>query len=337
MTAATCCRVPGCQLAPTGLYFQKYRICRQHYSAAVLDLGLDELHRFCQQCSRTHPLSDFDSAKLSCRAGLARHTQRRKERMQRQAEEPRKRRRRGVDEDGAGPEGGPEPLVRRVLGAGTDAPVASAWQQQPQALLPCSPLQRSLQPPQPANPPNCHVGQGPLVVLLPSAALLPQPRGNRLPGPAACGSFEAVSLLPAALGPLTPAASMDPPCFPASPAQAKQRHMMQRALRLREQVCGLLQVLQRRHAAARGPQPATRHEPASQLGTPAVRGGSGAAAAQSCGSSLSAGGGLSASVGCAQRAAPRRSLLGSSRGSAFQRWEAASHGGSTMRAVPSPP
>lgn len=48
MTAATCCRVPGCQLAPTGLYFQKYRICRQHYSAAVLDLGLDELHRFCQ-------------------------------------------------------------------------------------------------------------------------------------------------------------------------------------------------------------------------------------------------------------------------------------------------
>lgn len=50
LAAAAGCRVPSCQLAPTGLYFQKYRICRQHYSAEVLDVGLGVLHRFCQVC-----------------------------------------------------------------------------------------------------------------------------------------------------------------------------------------------------------------------------------------------------------------------------------------------
>ena len=36
------------------------------------------------QCSKFHPLSEFEGEKLSCRAGLERHTQRRKERQARQ-------------------------------------------------------------------------------------------------------------------------------------------------------------------------------------------------------------------------------------------------------------
>ncbi|PSC71981.1 squamosa promoter binding [Micractinium conductrix] len=78
------CRVNGCP-EPLGTgYSTKYRICRQHYNATSVELSEGTFGRFCQQCSKFHPLSEFEGEKLSCRAGLERHTQRRKERQARQ-------------------------------------------------------------------------------------------------------------------------------------------------------------------------------------------------------------------------------------------------------------
>ncbi|KAL4437413.1 hypothetical protein ABPG75_004552 [Micractinium tetrahymenae] len=79
------CRVPGCTEPLVGAYNQKYKICRTHFGAPSFRLHDGRPHRFCQQCSRIQPLEDFEGAKLSCREGLARHTQRRKERQARQA------------------------------------------------------------------------------------------------------------------------------------------------------------------------------------------------------------------------------------------------------------
>lgn len=72
------CRVPECRRVLNGLkrYHKRYRICPDHLkmSHVVLD-GVDS--RFCQLCGKFQPLGDFDGAKRSCRAKLARHNERR--------------------------------------------------------------------------------------------------------------------------------------------------------------------------------------------------------------------------------------------------------------------
>lgn len=72
------CRVPSCDNVLNDLkrYHKRYRICPEHLKMSHLVLeGTD--CRFCQLCGKFQPLSEFDGAKRSCRAKLARHNERR--------------------------------------------------------------------------------------------------------------------------------------------------------------------------------------------------------------------------------------------------------------------
>ncbi|KAL4431485.1 hypothetical protein ABPG75_006741 [Micractinium tetrahymenae] len=310
------CRVPGCRKAPAGPYFQKYRICRQHYSAAILDMGRGELHRFCQQCSRTHTLREFDGGKLSCRAGLARHTQRRKERMQRQADEPRKRCRRAAGEGGAAVAGAPQRSPRRLALERQQWAHTVGGQLQlqlPAPPLACGALPESLSALAYLDPPRPHAMLTQRAPRLPAPApalvLPPAPLAAQLLGPAGAGSsLEAAPLPPASLGPLTPTPSEDPPCLPAAPA-LPYPGMLIRAALLREQVHCLLQALQHRPGPAQSLQPAVQ-----QPDTPSVGAGMG-----SCAFNPS----ISAGAGPVQLAAPAPAVPGASRRSAFRPWKAA--------------
>ncbi|PSC68542.1 alpha beta-hydrolase [Micractinium conductrix] len=74
----SCCRVTGCPAALSSAYAIKYKICKAHAAAAFIDMGDGVLSRFCQQCSRIQPVCDLNGGQMSCRVGLARHTQRRR-------------------------------------------------------------------------------------------------------------------------------------------------------------------------------------------------------------------------------------------------------------------
>lgn len=72
------CRVPSCCRVLNTLkrYHRRYRICPEHLKMSHVTLeGTD--CRFCQLCGKFQPLCDFDGAKRSCRAKLARHNERR--------------------------------------------------------------------------------------------------------------------------------------------------------------------------------------------------------------------------------------------------------------------
>ncbi|KAH7515481.1 hypothetical protein FEM48_Zijuj10G0031000 [Ziziphus jujuba var. spinosa] len=73
------CQVEGCNLDLSSAkdYHRKHRICESHSkSPKVIVGGLER--RFCQQCSRFHPLSEFDEKKRSCRRRLSDHNARRR-------------------------------------------------------------------------------------------------------------------------------------------------------------------------------------------------------------------------------------------------------------------
>mmetsp|Transcript_36960 Transcript_36960/g.93328 ORF Transcript_36960/g.93328 Transcript_36960/m.93328 type:complete len:453 (-) Transcript_36960:327-1685(-) len=80
--AGPICKIDGCgaSLAHAKKLNVRCRMCEDHMSA--LEVVVDgSLGRFCQQCSRVEPLLNFDGKRRSCREGLARIMERRKERI----------------------------------------------------------------------------------------------------------------------------------------------------------------------------------------------------------------------------------------------------------------
>ncbi|CAN6823204.1 unnamed protein product [Brassica oleracea] len=73
------CQVEGCGMDLTNAkgYYTRHRVCGMHSKTPkVIVAGIEQ--RFCQQCSRFHPLPEFDLEKRSCRRRLAGHNERRR-------------------------------------------------------------------------------------------------------------------------------------------------------------------------------------------------------------------------------------------------------------------
>lgn len=73
------CQVDGCtaDLSRAKDYHRRHKVCEAH-SKAPTTLVSRVRQRFCQQCSRFHPLDKFDEDKRSCRRRLAGHNKRRR-------------------------------------------------------------------------------------------------------------------------------------------------------------------------------------------------------------------------------------------------------------------
>jgi len=73
------CLVPGCHsdLLREREFNLRNKICEFHQRAKVLVVEGAE-HRFCQQCTRLHPIDAFDGNKRGCRSRLERHNKRRR-------------------------------------------------------------------------------------------------------------------------------------------------------------------------------------------------------------------------------------------------------------------
>ncbi|KAJ6336500.1 hypothetical protein OIU77_026281 [Salix suchowensis] len=73
------CQVDNCKedLTKAKDYHRRHKVCEVHSKATKALVG-KQMQRFCQQCSRFHPLSEFDEGKRSCRRRLAGHNRRRR-------------------------------------------------------------------------------------------------------------------------------------------------------------------------------------------------------------------------------------------------------------------
>ncbi|XP_078161929.1 squamosa promoter-binding-like protein 11 [Carex rostrata] len=73
------CQVEGCgmDLSSAKDYHRKHRVCEKHSKCPRVIVSGQE-RRFCQQCSRFHPLTEFDQKKRSCRRRLSDHNARRR-------------------------------------------------------------------------------------------------------------------------------------------------------------------------------------------------------------------------------------------------------------------
>eukprot|EP00250_Pteridium_aquilinum_P012657 c20859_g1_i1 orf=776-4177(+) len=73
------CQVDDCRtdLKNAKDYHRRHKVCELH-SKAPHSLVQKVMQRFCQQCSRFHPLPEFDEGKRSCRRRLAGHNKRRR-------------------------------------------------------------------------------------------------------------------------------------------------------------------------------------------------------------------------------------------------------------------
>ncbi|KAJ7967023.1 Squamosa promoter binding-like protein [Quillaja saponaria] len=73
------CQVDNCKedLSNAKDYHRRHKVCELH-SKSTKALVARQMQRFCQQCSRFHPLSEFDEGKRSCRRRLAGHNRRRR-------------------------------------------------------------------------------------------------------------------------------------------------------------------------------------------------------------------------------------------------------------------
>uniref|UniRef100_J3MUD8 SBP-type domain-containing protein n=1 Tax=Oryza brachyantha TaxID=4533 RepID=J3MUD8_ORYBR len=73
------CQVDDCRADLTNAkdYHRRHKVCEMHGKASKALVG-NQMQRFCQQCSRFHPLSEFDEGKRSCRRRLAGHNRRRR-------------------------------------------------------------------------------------------------------------------------------------------------------------------------------------------------------------------------------------------------------------------
>ncbi|OVA01044.1 Transcription factor [Macleaya cordata] len=73
------CQVDDCKgdLSNAKDYHRRHKVCEVHSKTTKALVG-KQMQRFCQQCSRFHPLSEFDEGKRSCRRRLAGHNRRRR-------------------------------------------------------------------------------------------------------------------------------------------------------------------------------------------------------------------------------------------------------------------
>ncbi|XP_042379380.1 squamosa promoter-binding-like protein 15 isoform X1 [Zingiber officinale] len=73
------CQVDDCHtdLSCAKDYHRRHKVCEVHSKTTKALVG-KQMQRFCQQCSRFHPLSEFDEGKRSCRKRLAGHNRRRR-------------------------------------------------------------------------------------------------------------------------------------------------------------------------------------------------------------------------------------------------------------------
>ncbi|URE10280.1 SBP-box family member protein [Musa troglodytarum] len=73
------CSVDGCRsdLSNCREYHRRHKVCELHSKTPAVMVGGVE-QRFCQQCSRFHPLVEFDEVKRSCRKRLDGHNRRRR-------------------------------------------------------------------------------------------------------------------------------------------------------------------------------------------------------------------------------------------------------------------
>ncbi|XP_074273434.1 squamosa promoter-binding-like protein 14 isoform X2 [Silene latifolia] len=73
------CQVDCCEedLSKAKDYHRRHKVCELHSKATKAIVG-KQMQRFCQQCSRFHPLAEFDEGKRSCRRRLAGHNRRRR-------------------------------------------------------------------------------------------------------------------------------------------------------------------------------------------------------------------------------------------------------------------
>lgn len=73
------CQVDDCRIDLTNAkdYHRRHKVCEPHSKASTALVGT-VMQRFCQQCSRFHPLGEFDEGKRSCRRRLAGHNKRRR-------------------------------------------------------------------------------------------------------------------------------------------------------------------------------------------------------------------------------------------------------------------
>ncbi|XP_008237887.1 PREDICTED: squamosa promoter-binding-like protein 14 [Prunus mume] len=73
------CQVDNCKedLSNAKDYHRRHKVCEIHSKATKAPVA-KQMQRFCQQCSRFHPLSEFDEGKRSCRRRLAGHNRRRR-------------------------------------------------------------------------------------------------------------------------------------------------------------------------------------------------------------------------------------------------------------------
>ncbi|XP_020266067.1 squamosa promoter-binding-like protein 15, partial [Asparagus officinalis] len=73
------CQVDDCRadLSHAKDYHRRHKVCEIHSKATNALVG-NQMQRFCQQCSRFHPLTEFDEGKRSCRRRLAGHNRRRR-------------------------------------------------------------------------------------------------------------------------------------------------------------------------------------------------------------------------------------------------------------------
>ncbi|KAI4336667.1 hypothetical protein L6164_015165 [Bauhinia variegata] len=78
-TSYPMCQVDNCKedLSNAKDYHRRHKVCEVH-SKSSKALVAKQMQRFCQQCSRFHPLSEFDEGKRSCRRRLAGHNRRRR-------------------------------------------------------------------------------------------------------------------------------------------------------------------------------------------------------------------------------------------------------------------
>jgi hypothetical protein len=69
--------VPGCHsdLLTEREFNLRNKICEYHQRSRSLLIDGEE-QRFCQQCTRLHPVSAFDGDKRGCRQRLERHNKR---------------------------------------------------------------------------------------------------------------------------------------------------------------------------------------------------------------------------------------------------------------------
>uniref|UniRef100_A0A061SNC3 SBP-type domain-containing protein n=1 Tax=Tetraselmis sp. GSL018 TaxID=582737 RepID=A0A061SNC3_9CHLO len=71
------CAVPGCEVLSQQGFKLRHRICTKHQNMdSVMVDGIRQ--RFCQQCTKLHPLQMFEGQRRGCKKRLDRHNERRR-------------------------------------------------------------------------------------------------------------------------------------------------------------------------------------------------------------------------------------------------------------------